>query len=193
MLGKRMISMRYSPRQIIVFSFTALSIASAVYISIATVNYLRFFPALPEIQNSFQLDSLTLVRSTTSTQSTLKLLLNVTNPSQFVGFQLTDVVLTLYFYLDGNMSKTLFVPPANQPNATRMLNMPLGPNQMDLVTISIQLDASQTNQLVMFTQTYPMQVVGNVILTIDISTFLLSVTGALPYTRIQDIFLSVSS
>jgi hypothetical protein len=183
----------YTRRQIIVLSFTALSLASVVYISVATVNYLRFFPALPEIQNSFQLDSLRLVRSGTSNQSMLELVLNVTNPSQFAGFQLTDVVLTLYFYSYGNSSNTLFLPPSNEPNATRILDVPLGPSAVDLVTISISLNAVQTSQLVMFSQAYPNLVVGRVNLTIDISSFLLSVTGALPYTRIQNILLSVNS
>ena len=183
--------MRYSRRQIIAFSFTALSLASVVYISVATVNYLRYFPALPEIQNSFQLDSLRLVRSGTSNQSTLVLVLNVTNPSQFAGFQLTDVMLTLYFYAV-NTNNTLFVPPSYEPNATQILDMPLGPNAIDLVTISIPLNAVQTSQLVKFSQAYPNQVVGYVNLTIDISSFLLSVTGALPYTRTQNILLSVS-
>jgi hypothetical protein len=184
--------MRYSRRQIIVFSFTALSLASLVYISVATVNYLRFFPALPEIQNSFQLDSLKLVRSGTSNQSALELVLNVTNPSQFAGFQLTDVSLTLYFSV-GNSNNTLFLPPSYEPNATRILDMPLGPNAVDLVTISISLDAVHTNQLVKFSQSNPNQVVGRVNLTIDVSSFLLSVTGPLPYTRMQDILLSVNS
>jgi hypothetical protein len=184
--------MRYSRRQIIVFSFTALSLASVVYISVATVNYLRFFPALPEIQNSFQLDSLRLVRSGASNQSALELVLNVTNPSQFAGFQLTDVMLTLYFYSEGS-NNTLFLGGSYAPNATRILDMPLGPNAVDLVTISISLNAVRTSQLVMFTQAYPNQVVGDVNLTIDISSFLLSVTGALPYTRIQNILLSVNS
>jgi hypothetical protein len=185
--------MKYNRRQIIVFSFTALSLASLVYISVATVNYLRFFPALPEIQNSFQLDSLRLVRSGTSNQSALELVLNVTNPSQFAGFQLTDVSLTLYFYSQGNTNNTLFLPPSYEPNATRLLDMPLGPNAVDLVTISISLNAVQTSQLEMFSQAYPNQVVGRVNLTIDVSSFLLSVTGPLPYTRMQDILLSVNS
>jgi len=184
--------MKYNRRQIIVFSFTALSLASLVYISVATVNYLRFFPALPEIQNSFQLDSLRLVRSGTSNQSALELVLNVTNPSQFAGFQLTDVTLTLYFY-EGNSNSTLFLPPSYEPNATRLLDMPLGPNAVDLVTISIPLTAAQTSQLEMFSQAHSNQVVGRVNLTIDVSSFLLSVTGPLPYTRMQDILLSVNS
>jgi len=185
--------MRYSLRQIIVFLFVALSLASLIYVSVATVNYLRFYPTLPEIQNSFQLESLTLVRSGTSNQSVLELVLNVTNPSQFAGFQLTDVMLTLYFYSGGNSSHTLFMLPFDErPNATQALNMPLGPNAVILVTISIPLSAVQTSQLVSFTNKYPEPVFGNVNLTIDISSFLLSVTGPFPYTRTQTILLSVN-
>ena len=185
--------MRYSRHQIIAFSFTALSLASLVYISFATANYLTFFPALPKIQDSFQVETLRLVQSGTSNPATLELLLNVTNPSQFAGFQLADFTVTLYFYLQNDSSKVLFVPPSNEPNSTQRLNIPLGPNQVDLVTISIPLDTSQTSQLVMFTKAYPNLVIGFVNLTIDINTFLLSVTGALSYTRIQNILLSENS
>lgn len=183
--------MNLGRRQIIVFSFAALSIVSALYVSGATLNYLRYFSALPEIQNSFRVEKLTMT-PTNSSQPALDILINVTNPSQYSGFQLSQVSIVLYFYQLGNANNTLFLPPSNEPNVTVSPNTDLGPNVAKILTLTIPLTPSQTGQLAAFSSNYPNGVIGDINLRIDISTFLKSVTGTLPYLLTQYVPLTVN-
>ena len=181
----------YDRRQLIVFAFVVLSLASALYITTATMNYLHFFAALPKFQNSFGIEKLTFANSSANKPS-LNVLVNVTNPSDYSGFQLTEIQFYLYFYWSENSSITLFHPPENEPNATQMSQTSLAPNSADLVTLVLPLSSNQTSYLRMFNAKYPDAIVGDFNLRVDITTFLMTVTGSNPYYVTEYVPLTVN-
>ena len=163
----------------------ALCVGSAIYIPLATFNYLGFYSALSQIGS--QVDKLLLVQS----QPSLEVQVSVTNPSDYSGFTLTQVtVQSIYFYEQANHTNNIFVPPSNEPNASQSVDSPLGPRSSDHVTILIPLSQEQTRELVSFNSTYSGQILGEVNLRVDIGTFLISVIGTETYTQMQDIPLS---
>ena len=188
------VPLRHDPRLIISLSFVLLSLGSAIYVSAAALNYLLMYPALSEIggEQSFQVDKLFLAQSPTSNQSSIQVQITVRNPSGYIGLRLDRAALTIYFYAQSNSSNTLFQSPSSSLSASNVIEGQLGPNSADTINIPIPLTPSQASQLVAFENQNSGQVIGTVILRIDIATFLLSVTGTYPYTRIQDIPLSVS-
>ncbi len=182
----------YGRREIIAFAFVILSLVSALYITTSTVNYLHFFASLPKFQNSFGIERLTFVNSSLN-QPRLNILVNVTNPSDYSGFELTQIQLAIYFSWAGNNSIMLFRPPENQPNATELFQTSLPPNAVYLVTIVAALSSNQTSYLRLFETKYPNAVFGNISMRIDITTFLNTVTGSNPYYLTQYVPLTVNS
>lgn len=173
--------------------FIAISIGSALYVTVASLNYLRLYPALDEIQNhmTYQVYTLTLVKGPASAQSALVADVRVGNPSDYSGFRLTSVSLTLFFYSLSNRSVALFNNPISL-NGSQTIDMVLGPNSLDSVTVNVELSSSQSNMLQSFIGQNPGLVMAEVQLRVDITTFLVPVTGTVPFTRTQDIQLSLS-
>src|SRR5690242_16364091 len=98
-------NLKLSRGQILSAIFIAVSVSSAVYISIATVNYLDFFPALAQL--SSQVTSVDFVN--VSSGPNLSARVDVINPSDYSGFKLADLSLKLYFeYANASSTQTLF-------------------------------------------------------------------------------------
>jgi hypothetical protein len=168
-----------------------LSVGCAAYISVAAFNYLLLYPAINEIQNQmpFQVDKLSFLPGSGSNQSVLTAQITVSNPSDYSGFRLYAVSVTLFFYDLANRNNTLFGSP-NPINGEQMIGAPLGPHSVDSESLVIGLTSQQATQLVSFQSRYPGQVMAEIMLRIDINTFLESVTGSSSFTRTQDISLS---
>jgi len=167
-------------------SFVVLAIGSAIYVSVASWNYLFLYPALEDIQNdqTYQVDRLLFLQ--TPNASVLDVKVSVRNPSQYWGLRLFSTATTINFTAvspSGNV--TIF--PSFNPNASRMIGSPLGPRSVDAVDLMIPLTPNQTTQLVSFRAS---PIIGLVNLRVDISTFLESVAGTIVYTRTQEVPLS---
>jgi hypothetical protein len=182
--------LRYDRQQLVAFSFIILSLGSAIYVSTATLNYLRLFPALDQIQ--FQVDTLSFSGGSGSNQSALTAHVTVTNPSEYSGLRVAHVTVDISFYLQTNSSVTLFASPNDLNARDQQLNVQLGPRASYSPNIPVGLTAQQEAQLVSFNQKYQNDVRAHVSLRVDINTFLESVTGTIPFMQTQDVLLSSS-
>jgi hypothetical protein len=163
---------------------------SAIYISAASLNYLALYPALGEVQ--VQLVKVTFQQNPDNTsQSTLTTYVTVNNPSGYSGLRIGRISVTIFFYDQTNRSITLFSPP-NTVSMSPTISTQLPSNSVYSATIPAELTSQQTNQTVSFINLHKSNVWVEVTLTVDIETFLESVTGSVPYTETQGIPLSLS-
>ncbi|TMH96134.1 hypothetical protein E6H37_03865 [Candidatus Bathyarchaeota archaeon] len=187
--------MRHDARSIFSLAFVAFSLSSAVYISVAAINYLSLFPAIDEItkQQSYQIDKLVLSNMPGTSEPAVQVDVSVSNPTQYSGLTLTVVDVTIqYFYADANTSNRPFQPSPSSPNTDAPESSPIGPDSTVRVTVMVPLTGSQAGQLFNFTNQNPGQITGHCNLEIDISSFLVSVLGFTSYTRTQEVPLSFS-
>jgi hypothetical protein len=180
-------NLRYDRSALVALSFVLLSVGSAFYLSAATLNYLRLYPALDNVQ--YQLAKLSFLRDPSTNQSSLTAQVIVRNPSDYSGFRLGSVSLTNYFYLRSDTNKTLFTAP-NSLSASNSIHSELGPNSVVSVSLPIQLTLDQQNQLTYFNATHYGDIVASVQLRVDILTFLEAATGSIPFTGTQNVSLS---
>jgi hypothetical protein len=182
---------RNDRKRIIALSFVLLSIGSAVYISAASLNYLGLYPALAEVQ--VQLTKVTFLQNPNNiSQSTLNTFVNVSNPAGYSGLRVGPrISLTIFLYVETNRSITLFGPP-NTIIVTPTISAPLPSDSVYSAIIPAELTPQQTNQTVSFINHHMNDVGVEVTYTVNILTFLESVTGAVIYTDTRDIPLSSS-
>src|SRR5207245_3159463 len=83
-------------KKIVPVSFILLSLTSAVYISEATINYLRFWPALSQLEA--HISKVVLTREANPNQTILSVHFVVSNPSDYTGFEIwASLVITSLF------------------------------------------------------------------------------------------------
>jgi hypothetical protein len=173
----------------VAIAFILLSAGSLIYVSFATWNYLQYYPALARLESNIKVDGVSLAPGPGVGQSTISVQISVRNPSDYSGFRIGQVSLSVFFYPQTNRSLTLFYSPSRL-NASQLVGRQLAANSIDSVTVSISLTSEQTKELNSFTRMYPQPVMAEVMLRIDVITFLESVTGTNPYTGTTDIPLS---
>ncbi len=161
-----------------------LSVGSAVYTSVAAVNYLSFYPALSEIQT--QLDSFSINTDSSMQRSTLDTHVTVSNPSNYNGFRLADETVTVSFYVKSNTTITLF-EGYRSLSGSNFVGGSLPPRSMVTANVLVHLNNENSTSLSAFRTMYPGQVVARILLRVEIITFLDSVTGRVPITTTQDI------
>ncbi len=171
----------------VAFSFFLLGIGSTVYVSAAALNYLGFYPALDQVQA--KVASLTLAQSSSINQSNLIVLVKVSNPTGYSGLRIGDISVTLSLYVETNKSNTLFVAP-DELFAKQIIQDQLRPNSIYSASIPIELSPQQTAEITSFSSQYKGEVMAVVVFTVDIVTFLQSVTGPSQYTQTQYVTLS---
>jgi hypothetical protein len=179
----------YDPGRLFAISFLFLSIGSAVYVSVATVNYLSLYPALGQIQ--IQVVSLSFTQSPSINQSSLTAVISVSNPAEYSGLEVGDVSAVASLYVNTNQSITLFTG-ANQLSAERIGLDQLRPNSTYSESISFKLSPQQITEIVSFISNYKGEVMAVIYPTVDVVTFLQSVTGPVQYTQTQYLSLSTS-
>jgi len=179
--------LKYDRSQIVALSFIILSVGSVVYVSTAALNYLRFYPALSQVQ--FQTDSISYTSITGSNASALLAQITVRNPTDYSGLILGAVALRIYFYVQSNRSNTLFGNSSILTASQRPL-VQLRASSTQHISISVPLSSQEAALLASFNSKYSGQVIADAALRVDIDTFLDSVTGSTSFTRTQDIPLS---
>src|ERR1700758_2651329 len=114
------IRMSWDKQRIVATSFILLTIGSAAFLSISTLNYLNYYPALGKIY--VQIDK---VFVDPSNRSTIDTRVTIVNPTSYVGFRLGNVVVDLYVRVrDSNV--TLF--EGIRPRGEQLVGGQLGAN-----------------------------------------------------------------
>ncbi len=167
--------LRAQGRDIITFSFIFLALGSAANISLATLNYLRFYPAVNQIQ--LQISSAILVRYVPN-GTIVRAHVLLDNPTDYAGFKATTIVVQTYFEAD-NVSLFQAVPILG----TQTLDRVLAPHSELALNISVRPDPDQAISLSSFNSTHYGRIVVHAFLRADVSTFLDPVTGEIMLTK----------
>jgi hypothetical protein len=116
---------------------------------------------------------------------------SVKNPTGYSGLRIGKISVGVFLYVATNRSIMLFSVP-NDLMVSQQILAQLQPNSVYSASIPIGLTSQQANQTVSFIGQHMRNIVAEVTFTVDILTFLESVTGSVPYTRTQDIPLAIS-
>lgn len=179
--------MRHDGELILGLSFLILSLASAAYISSASIDYLQLYPALGQVDAHVQIVSFP--SGTVSMPFNITVLDTTSNPSDYSGFKLANSMATVYFYAVSNESITLF-SGGNSVTGDQAIGQPLGPHTTISTSIPVLLSKAQSNQLSSFYQSNNRAVMARVLLTSGIITFLNSVVGHYNVMSEQNVTLS---
>ena|SRR5215472_1749442 len=176
-------------RATIALLFVLLSAGSAIFISFATLNYLKFYPALGQVQNGVNVDRLTFATGSGSAPPIITVRITISNPSDYSGLRIGQATAQISFFQRNNQSNAIFLG-SSRLYGSLLVGGTLEPNSVRSVTVPISLTAQQSGDLAMFNSTYSGQVLGEVDLRVDIVTFLVSVTGSVPVLGTWDLSLS---
>jgi hypothetical protein len=172
------VKIRLSRGKIVSLSFILLSVASAIYVSEITVNYLRFWPALGQLGT--QISKVVLTRDANSNQTMLSVHFVVNNPTDYVGFEVWKSSVSLYFLVKGQPNVTLFTN--QQLGAQLDIRTPLGANGQTARDQTVPLSTQNSTALWNFKMNNP-ETLAHVTLTVDIVSFLNPVIG---HTHLSD-------
>lgn len=185
--------LKVTGKRLVTLSFVTLSLGSLVYLSLATLNYLRFFPAFDSLQSrvtrvSFQQDRV-------SNQSRVVAHIVVENPSDYSGFRVAAFTLRMYFVRPSlspgaSSNETLFA--TDNILRTVYSGLPLQPRSEMDYDMPVPLGAQEASQLWSFLNNPPGQVTTRVKLNVEINTFLDPVTGHMEIDAYPEVPLSRS-
>lgn len=177
---------RWSFRRVLVLVFTILSMVSVVYISVASANYLNYYPSLGSIDQ--QISSVVYRRDAVSNQTSIVSHIIVDNPTDYSGFKVKLFDLKIHFSSSVSSSNTtLFtIYPLT---GSQSINKPLPPHSQMSGDVLVIPPPEQAAQLADFNATnYPL--IAHCSLTVDVSTFLDPVTGFVLYDSEQAVQLA---
>jgi hypothetical protein len=178
--------MRWDKGRIFAASFILLSIGSAVFLSISTLNYLNYYPAIGRIH--LQIDTVSIVPG--SNQSMIDTHVTIMNPTNYVGLRLENVIVDLFFRVrDSNA--TLF-GSGMHPRQETLVGGQLGANSAVSGDVIVQLNRVNASSFASFLSSYDGRVIASVASTAQIVTFLVTVYGRQYYMSAQDLPLSLS-
>lgn len=171
---------------VVATSFILLCVGSAAFLSVSTLNYLNYYPALGKIQ--YQVDRVSILQG--SNQSRIDSHVVVTNPTDYRGFRLGNVIVVMFFKVrDSNV--TLFGGGA-PPRQEDLVGGELGAHSMVSSNVIVQLNPQDATSLASFIGSYDGRVIATVTLTVEVITFLVTVSPRESYPVTQDIPLSPS-
>lgn len=165
-----------------------MALGSTAYISLATVNYLQFYPAIDRLDSN--VTKLIFVPGTGSSQASVVASIAVNNPTDYSGFKVRSASIEMYFFVRTDTANTLF-DSANRPATSVMLTTQIPPNSIYSMDLTILLNSTNSSALSSFYNSYSSQgVVGFTILRVYISTFLVAATGTTNLTHVQNVTLT---
>ncbi len=178
--------MRWDKEKVVAASFILLGVGSAVFLSVSTLNYLNYYPALGKIQ--LQIDSVSIVQG--SNQSRIDSHVTIVNPTSYAGFRLGNAIVDLYFLISGS-NVTLFGAGVH-PQQAELIGVQLGANSVVSSDVIVQLNPMNASSFASFIASYDGRVIASVRFTVEIITFLITVYGREYYDTTKDLPLSLS-
>lgn len=165
-----------------------MTVGSTIYVSLATVNYLQFYPAIDRLDSN--VTKLIFVPAMGSNQASVVASIAVDNPTDYSGFKVRTAGIQMYFFVRTDSTNTLF-DSANKPGTSVMLTAQIPPNSVYALDLTVPLNSTQSSAISSFYSSYSSQgVVGFTILRVDISTFLVAATGTTTLNHVQNVTLT---
>ncbi len=185
--------MKLTRERIVIVLLILAVLFSLSYLAVVAYNYDAYYwsarDALLSGSNT-RVDSLTLTKDQSTGTLAIKILASATNPTGYSGLTLERFEIVLYFDHAGNYSQSVFYTPSQNLLSNITPDLPLGPQSTVTGNLTIQLDQTQTNAFETFNQTYPSGIYAHTVLTVQISSFLDPVFGAMNPSVIQEIPIS---
>jgi hypothetical protein len=167
--------------------FILLSISSSAYIIASTVNYVRFFPALDQVQP--QISWISFQRNSLSNQTLIRAHIVVDNPSDYTGIRVFMVDIGVYFiHIMAPDNASLF--KESPLVGSRLIDSPLGPRGQIALDITVLVHGDQASSLASFNQSSSGRVIAHTVTTAWLITFLDPVVSRLARTTEKELFLS---
>jgi hypothetical protein len=185
----RVIQMKFplTSRRVFPSIFILLSIGSSAYVIASTVNYLRFFPALDQVQP--QISWVSLQKNSLSNQTVIKVHIVVDNPTDYTGIRIFMADVGVYFIrVVAPDNASLF--KGSPLVGSSLINSPLGPRGQIASDIAVLLSGDQASSLASFNQSSSGRVIAHTVMTVWLITFLDPVVSRLPRSTEKELFLS---
>ena len=179
---------QFTKLNILSIIFVSISLSSAVYIPLATLNYLDFYPSLSKLNA----EVIRVAYSNTSNSPGFSTSIRVDSPGGYSGFTVDRITLLIFFEL-ANAS-------LSSPNGTLFEESPLSglntpkasipPHSAVIYDIFISLKAQEDASFLDFNRTYSGHILVNTAINVYVLTFLKSVGGYTVLNPVQDLPLS---
>jgi hypothetical protein len=160
---------RFDTRVILSCGFVALSVASGVFIVIASLNYNQLYPALSQLDVGV---------SKISFGNQIDASIFVSNPVDYTGLTVTGAILTAYF-LSGND----YLFKNSTISGSTNSNRPIPPHADTMWDWNITLSSTQSSALSSFYTTHNNNVTAHYFLTVSVATFLQTQIGTSPFQK----------
>jgi hypothetical protein len=185
-LDEPVVRPRWNLIRVLTLVFTVLSIMSLVYISVASANYLSFYPSLADIKQ--QISSVVYQRDPVGNQMSIVAHVIVENPTDYSGFIVKVLDLKVRFLTAVSSSNaTLFT--LYPLTASQFTDKPIPPHSQLGEDVLVIPNPEQAAQLADFNRTYyPLN--AHCDLTVRLSTFLDPITGYVLYVSEQTLRLA---
>jgi len=184
----RVIQMKFplTSRRVAPSIFILLSISSSAYVIVSTVNYLRFFPALDQVQP--QISWISLQKDSLSNQTVIKVHIVVDNPTDYTGIRIFMADVGVYFIRVAPDNASLF--KGSPLVGSSLIDIPLGPRGQIASDIAVLLSGDQASSLASFNQSSSGRVIAHTVTTVWLITFLDPVVSRLPRSTEKELSLS---
>jgi hypothetical protein len=160
-----------------------LSLASAVFIITASVNYLHLVPAFSQLnvgvsRIAFQSMAQTVIAH-----------IYVNNSVDYTGLSIVTGSIGVYLFSPTNASNTLFkdIPITDEVN----LNNPIAPKAITSWDWTLQLRGNQTSSVTAFLMAYNSNVAAHYFLSLKAVSFLQGISGPTPFQQEGNVTLQL--
>jgi len=177
--------MQWDKERVVATSFILLTVGSAVFLSISTLNYLNYYPALGRIY--VQIDKVSIVPG--SNQSKIDTHVTIVNPTSYVGFRLGNLIVDLSFGVKDS-NATIF--GGNRLRNETSVGGQLGANSAVSSDVIVTLNRVNASSFASFVNSYDGRVIASVQSSAEVVTFLVTVYGRQYYMAMLDLPLSLS-
>ncbi len=162
--------------------FVLTSFASLTYVAFATLNYVKYYPALSELY--VEVSAVSVHPDSSSGNTTVQSSVVVGNPSDYSGFSLYYDQVSLFFF-NPEHNETIF---QDHPLTAILTGLrPLGPRSAIRSDLFVKLTPDQSSAFALFNQTYTGQILVHVRVLVQVSSFLDPVTGRVTFEKSVDI------
>lgn len=163
--------MNWSRERILATCFILLAVGSAIYLSAITLNYLNYYPGLSQL--STQIDAVSVMQG--SNFSRIDTRITISNPSDYSGFTISEADSSTFF--DSHTSSARLFNGTSLLQENLILGNPIPPHSTLNGNIVTNLNPTQAGDLAAYEKSQNGNVMANMTLTVQVSTFLTGPTG----------------
>ena len=161
-----------------------MSLLSFGFILLASSNYDSYYwqarsAILNPESNNTKVNGVTVTKDFTTGKIVVRVNMSATNPTNYSGLTLDKFAISVFFLHTQNVSESVFQDQNQKLLANMRLDIPLGPRSTVSTNLFLNLNSTQSSSFLMFNRTYNGNVVADVVLHTEVSSFLDPVYGTM--------------